>query len=82
MTVRQQAAPPDDALRLYERAPGAIQETAQAVAEVRYTPRLERPQQAAVQGSACRGRSLPAAPSLVRVQHVTRTRASAGAWPR
>jgi len=70
----------DEAVRLCERAVGAIQDAAQDAAEARYTPQPEQRQQATVQGSTRRVRSLPASTSLVRSRPVAR--ASGGAWAR
>jgi len=70
----------DEAVRLCERAVGAIQTAAQDAAEARYTPQSERRQQAPPLPSARRVRSLPASTPLVRSRPVAR--ASAGAWAR
>ncbi len=70
----------DEAVRLCERAVGTIEAAAQDAAEARYTPQSERRQQATVQGSTRRVRSLPASTLLVRSRPVAR--ASGGAWAR
>jgi len=70
----------DGAVRLCERAVGAIEAAAQDAAEARYTPQSERRRQAGALPSTRRVRSLPPSTPPVRVSHVTR--ASTGAWPR
>ncbi len=70
----------DEAVRLCQRAVGAIEAAAQDAAEARYTPWSERRQQATVQGSTRRVRSLPASMPLVRSRPVAR--ASGGTWAR
>ncbi len=79
-TARAQGRGHDEAVRLCERAVGAIETAAQDAAEARYTPPSERHQQAPALPSARRVRSLPASTPLVRSRPVAR--ASAGAWAR
>jgi len=68
----------DEAVRLCERAVGAIETAAQDAAEALYTPQSERRQQA--------GALVPARrvcpPSTPPVRSRRGARASAGAWPR
>jgi len=78
-TVQARERGHDEAVRLCERAVGAIQDAAQDAAEARYTPPSERRQQAAVQGSTRRVRSLPASTSPMRSRRVARASAGAGA---
>jgi len=70
----------DEAVRLCERAVGAIQTVAQDAAEARYTPQPERQQQAAVQESGRRVRSGSAATPPVRSRRVAHV--FGGAWAR
>jgi len=67
----------DEAVRLCERAVGAIQTAAQDAAEARYTPQSERRRQAGAVSPSRRGRALPVPPVRAR----RGARASAGAWP-
>jgi len=67
----------DEAVRLCQRAVGAIQDAAQDAAEARYTPPSERRQQAGVVSPPRRGRALSVPPERSR----RGARASAGAWP-
>jgi len=76
-TVQARERGHDEAVRLCERAVGAIQDAAQDAAEARYTPQPEqRPQVGAVSPSR-RGRALSVPPERAR----RGARASAGAWP-
>jgi len=68
----------DEAVRLCERAVGAIQTAAQDAAEARYTPQSERRQQAGVVSPPRRGRALSVPPERSRCV----ARASGGTWPR
>ncbi len=67
----------DEAVRLCERAVGAIEAAAQDAAETRYTPQSEWHQQAPPLPSSRRVRSLP--PPPVRARRVARTAARSGA---
>ncbi len=69
----------DEAVRLCERAVGAIQTAAQDAAEARYTPQPERRQQAKGLDASRRVRSLPASTPPVRARRVARASAGAGA---
>ncbi len=66
----------DEAVRLCERAVGAIEAAAQDAAETRYTPQPERRQQAPALPSSRRIRSSP--PSPMRARRVARTAARSG----
>ncbi len=67
----------DEAVRLCERAVGAIQTAAQDAAEARYTPQPEWRQQAPALPSSRRVRPLP--PPPLRARRVARTAARSGA---
>ncbi len=67
----------DEAVRVCERAVGAIQDAAQEAAEARYTPQPEWHQQAPARPSSRRVRSLP--PPPLRARRVARTAARSGA---
>jgi len=67
----------DEAVRLCERAVGAIQIAAQDAAESRYMPQPERRRQAGAVSVPRRGRSLP--PPPLRSRRVARTAPSRGA---
>jgi len=67
----------DEAVRLCERAVGAIQDAAQEAAEARYTPQPEQRQQAPALPSSRRVHSLP--PPPMRVRRVARTAGRSGA---
>ncbi len=67
----------DEAVRLCERAVGAIQTAAQDAADVRYASQSERRQQAPALPSARRIRSLP--PPPLRARRVARTAVRSGA---
>jgi len=71
----------DEAVRLCERAVGAIETAARDAAEARYTPQPEWRQQAPALPSSRRARSLPIATPPVRARRVAQP-ASARAWPR
>jgi len=79
-TVQARERGHDEAVRLCERAVGAIQTVAQDAAEARYTPQPERQQQAAVQESGRRVRSGSAAMPPVRLRRVAHV--FGGAWAR
>ncbi len=68
----------DEAVRLCERAVGAIETAAQDAAEARYTPHPEWRQQAPALPSSRRVCSLPTPPPL-RSRRVARTSARSGA---
>ncbi len=70
----------DEAVRLCERAVGAIEAAAQEAAESRYMPQPERHQQASVQESGRRVRSGSAATPPVRSRRVAHV--FGGAWAR
>ncbi len=63
-TVQARERGHDEAVRLCERAVGAIEAAAQDAAESRYMPQPEWHQQAAVQESGRRVRSLPTSPPV------------------
>jgi len=67
----------DEAVRLCERAVGAIETAAQDAAEARYTPQPERRQQAPALPSSRRVRSLP--PPPLRSRRVAQASTSSGA---
>ncbi len=75
--TRARARGQDDAVRLCERAVGAIQTAAQDAAEARYTPQSERRQQAPALPSARRVRSLP--PPPLRARRVAQASTRSGA---
>jgi len=68
----------DEAVRLCERAVGAIEAAAQDAAEARYTPQPEWRQQAGALDAARR----VCPPSTPPVRSRRGARATAGAWPR
>jgi hypothetical protein len=76
-TTRARDRGHDDAVRLYERAVGAIQDAAQDAVEVRYMPRPERRQQAGAVPVPRRGRALSVLPERTRRP----VQAFARAWP-
>jgi len=75
--TRARARGQDDAVRLCERAVGAIQTAAQDAAEARYTPQPEWRQQAPALPSARRIRSLPPPPLRARRVAQASTRSDA-----
>jgi len=67
----------DEAVRLCQRAVGAIETAAQDAAEARYTPQVEQRQQAVNLPSSRRVHSLP--PPPMRARRVARTAGRSGA---
>ncbi len=79
-TVQARERGHDEAVRLCDRAVGAIEAAAQEAAESRYMPQPERHQQVSVQESGRRVRSGSAATPPVRSRRVAHV--FGGAWAR